>query len=41
MEAYKEALGERNIKGKFTSEWKKMLKKKVSKMINNNTNNEN
>ena len=38
MEAYTEALGGRNMKGKFTREWKKILKKKVSKMINNNTN---
>ena len=38
MEAYTEALGGRDIKGKFTREWKKILKKKVSKMINNNTN---
>ena len=38
MEAYTEALRGRDIKGKFTREWKKILKKKVSKMINNNTN---
>ena len=37
-EAYMEALGGRDINGKFTREWKKILKKKVSKMINNNTN---
>ena len=38
MEAYTEALGGRDVKGKFTREWKKIFKKKVSKMINNNTN---
>ena len=36
-EAYKKARGGRNIKGKFTREWKKILKTKVSKMINNST----
>ena len=36
--AYMEALGGRDLNGKFTREWKKILKKKVSKMINNNTN---
>ena len=38
MEAYTKALGGREKKGKFTREWKKILKNKVSKMINNNTN---
>ena len=41
MEAYTEALGGRDIKGKFTRKWKKILKKKASKMINNNTYDEN
>ena len=40
-EAYTEALGGRDIKGKFTRKWKKILKKKASKMINNNTYDEN
>ena len=38
MEAYTKALGGREKKGKFTREWKKILKNKVSKMINNNAN---
>ena len=38
MDAYTEALGGLYLEGKFTREWKKILKKKVSKMINNNTN---
>ena len=38
MDAYVEALGGLYLEEKFTREWKKILKKKVSKMINNNTN---
>ena len=37
-EAYTEALGGRDIKRKFTFNWNKILKTKVSIMINNNTN---
>ena len=40
-EAYKKARGGRNLKGKFTREWNKILKTKVSKMINNSTNDDN
>ena len=40
-EAYKKVRGGRDIKGKFNREWKKILKKKVSKMINNSTNDDN
>ena len=36
-EAYTEALGGRDIKRKFTFNWNKILKTKVSIMINNNT----
>ena len=37
METYTKALGGRHIKGKFTREWRRVLKNKVSMMINNNT----
>ena len=40
-EAYKKLRGGRDIKGKFNREWKKILKTKVSKMINNSTNDDN
>ena len=40
-EAYKKARGGLDRKGKFNREWKKILKKKVSKMINNSTNDDN
>ena len=40
-EAYKKVRGGRDIKGKFNREWKKILKTKVSKMINNSTNDDN
>ena len=41
LEAYKEALGGLHIEWKFTLEWKKILEIKVSKMINNSTNDDN
>ena len=40
-EAYKKVRGGLDLKGKFNREWKKILKKKVSKMINNSTNDNN
>ena len=41
LEAYKEALGGLHIEWKFTLEWKKIVEIKVSKMINNSTNDDN
>ena len=41
LEAYMEALDGLDIEGKFTLEWKKILETKVSKMINNSTNDDN
>ena len=41
LEAYTEALGGLDIEGKFTLEWKNILETKVSKMINNSTNDDN
>ena len=41
LEAYMEALDGLEIEGKFTLEWKKILETKVSKMINNSTNDDN
>ena len=38
IKAYTEALGGLDIEGKFTCQWKKILKTKVSKMIMNSTN---
>ena len=40
-EAYTKALGGHNIQGKFTGEWRRILKNKVSMMINNDTNDDN
>ena len=40
-EAYTKALGGRDIQGKFTREWRRILKNKVSMMINNDTNDDN
>ena len=40
-EAYTKALGGRDIQGKFTREWRRILKNKVSTMINNDTNDDN
>ena len=39
--AYKKVRGGLDIQGKFNREWKKILKNKVSKMINNSTNDNN
>ena len=41
LEAYTEAFGGLDIEWKFTLEWKKILEIKVSKMINNSTNDDN
>ena len=41
LKAYMEALDGLDIEGKFTLEWKKILETKVSKMINNSTNDDN
>ena len=40
-EAYTEALGGLDVKEKFILNWKEILKSKVSKMINNSTNDDN
>ena len=41
LEAYTKSLGGLDIEWKFTFEWKKILETKVSKMINNSTNDDN